>query len=186
MSDQLWWYVARSGGILALVLAGLAVIWGLLYSTKITQGRPAPKWLLDLHRFFGAASVAFTGIHVGALMLDGYVQFGWADVLIPFASAWNPAAVAWGIVAMYLLVAVQISSMLMRRIPRKWWKAIHLSSYGLFWAGLVHGISAGTDAANPIYVGVTALSVLAVLYLTIYRILDQRKLRRRRAPALLQ
>jgi sulfoxide reductase heme-binding subunit YedZ len=177
MSEQLWWYVARSGGIVALVLAGLSVAWGLLISTKIMGGRPKPKWLLDLHRFLGGATVVFAGIHVGALMLDSYVHFGWTDVLIPFASAWNPAAVAMGIVAMYLLIAVEVTSLFMRKIPRKWWKIVHLSSYGLFWAGLIHGLTAGTDASNPIYVATAAVSILAVLFLTIYRVLDQRKLR---------
>jgi predicted ferric reductase len=179
MSEQLWWYVARSGGIVALVLTGLSVIWGLLYSTKLLKGRPGPKWTLDLHRFLGGASVVFTGIHVAALMLDSYVHFGWTDVLIPFASDWKPGAVAWGIVTAYLLVAVQGTSLLMKRIPRKWWKGIHLSSYALFWTGLVHGITAGTDSAHPLYIGSSALAVIAVLGLTVYRILTQRKLKSR-------
>ncbi len=29
IAPEIWWYVARSGGIVALVLTGLAVIWGL-------------------------------------------------------------------------------------------------------------------------------------------------------------
>ena len=122
MTEQIWWYVARSGGIVALALSGLAVIWGLLLSSKILEGRPGPRWLLDLHRFLGGATVAFTFVHVAALMLDSYVSFSLVDVLVPLASAWNPVAVAWGIIAFWLLLAVQISSMLMSRIPRRWWK----------------------------------------------------------------
>ena len=49
MTEQFWWYVARSCGIVALVLAGASVIWGLLLSTKLLEGRPGPRWLLDLH-----------------------------------------------------------------------------------------------------------------------------------------
>jgi len=37
---------------------------------------------------------------------SGQVHFGPAQLLIPLASAWRPGAVAWGIVAFYLLVAV--------------------------------------------------------------------------------
>ena len=177
MSEQLWWYVARSGGIVALALTGMSVIWGLLYSTKLLQGGPTPKWTLDLHRFLGGAAVTFTAIHVAALVLDSYVHFGWAEILIPFASEWKPGAVAWGIVTTYLLLAVQITSMMMKRIPRRWWKLVHFSSYGLFWTGLVHGITAGTDAGNPLYVAGSALAVVTVLWMTVYRILTQRKLR---------
>ena len=177
MSEQVWWYVARSGGIVALALTGMSVIWGLLYSTKLLRGRPTPRWTLDLHRFLGGAAVTFTAIHVAALVLDSYVHFGWAEILIPLASEWKPGAVAWGVVTTYLLLAVQITSLLMKRIPRGWWKLVHFSSYGLFWTGLIHGITAGTDAANPLYVGASALAVVAVLWMTVYRILTQRRLR---------
>jgi DMSO/TMAO reductase YedYZ heme-binding membrane subunit len=184
MNEQLWWYVARSGGIVALTLTGLSVIWGLLYSAKLMQGgRPGPRWTLEVHRFLGAASVAFTGIHVLGLVMDSYVHFGWAEVLLPFASQWQPGAVAWGVVTMYLLAAVELTSLFMRRIPRRWWKGIHLSSYALFWTGLVHGVTAGTDAPNPLYIAGSAIAVVSVLGLTTYRILTQRKLRTRPVPS---
>jgi DMSO/TMAO reductase YedYZ heme-binding membrane subunit len=141
------------------------------------QGRPSPRWLLDLHRFLGGAAVLFTGIHVAALVADTTVAFGWADVLIPFASSWNPAAVALGVVAGYLLLAVQLSSVFMKRLPRRLWKWIHLSSYGLFWLGITHGALAGTDAGNPIYIVVTAITTLIVLFLTTYRSLMSRRSR---------
>ncbi|MGI9622866.1 MAG: ferric reductase-like transmembrane domain-containing protein [Acidimicrobiales bacterium] len=182
MTSEIWWYVARSGGIVALALTGLSVIWGLLYSTRVLQGRPTPKWTLDLHKFLGLSSVAFTGVHVAALMLDSYIQFSWLDILVPFVSAWNPLGVALGIVAAYLLLAVQISSAFMRKMPRPWWKRIHLTSYGLFWLGIVHGIVAGTDAGNPLYVLASSASIITVLFLTVYRVLTQRKLSRSDRP----
>lgn len=177
-TEELWWYVARSGGIVALLLTGMSVIWGLALSTKVMDGTPSPKWLLSMHKWLGGLSVTFTGIHVLALVLDSYVHFGITDILIPFASDWQPGAVAWGIVTTYLLLAVQVSSMLMKRIPRRWWKSIHMTSWLLFWTGLVHGITAGTDASHPIYIAVTATMTLLVLFLTIARSLTAKKRRR--------
>ena len=177
--EQLWWWVARSGGIVALVLTGLAVIWGLALSTKVMQGTPTPKWLLSLHRWLGGLSVTFTGVHIAALVLDSYVHFGVAEILVPFASEWQPGAVAWGVVSMYLLVAVQLTSVFMKRLPRTWWKRIHMTSWLLFWTGLVHGVTAGTDAAHPVYVGVTGLMTMLVIFLTSYRILASRRRPRR-------
>lgn len=177
MSPELWWYTARAGGIVALGLTAAAVVWGLLLSTRVLQGRPSPRWLLDLHRFMGGAAVLFTGIHVAALVADTTVSFRWTDVLIPFASSWSPGAVALGVLAAYLLLAVQLSSMLMKRLPRRLWKWIHLSSYGLFWLGITHGALAGTDAGNPIYIAVVAVTTLVVLFLTTYRTLAQRRAR---------
>lgn len=174
MPDQIWWYVARSGGIVALLLAGLSVIWGLLVSTRITRGKPSPKWLTSLHRYLGTLTLTFTAVHLAALVADSYVEFGWRDILIPLASQWKPAPVAFGVVTFYLLVAVQISSLMMKRIPRRWWRLVHLSSFGLLWAGLVHGATAGTDAANPIYALTTAVLTCVTLFLTLFRILAGR------------
>lgn len=178
-NEQLAWYIARSGGIVALLLSAAAVIWGLLLSTKVLEGTPSPKWLLSLHRYLGTLSVVFTGVHVAGLVADNFVHFSWAETLIPFASSWQPGAVAWGIIAMYLLVAVQVSSMLMHKMPRRWWKRIHLLSYLMFWTGLVHGVQAGTDANNGLYIGGTATLGVLVVFLTAFRILTAKKHRPR-------
>jgi DMSO/TMAO reductase YedYZ heme-binding membrane subunit len=72
----------------------------------------------------------------------------------------------------------------MHRIPRKWWKRIHLTSYVLFWTGALHGALAGTDAGNPIYVGSMVGLIVLVSGLTVHRVLTARKFRGVfRAPA---
>jgi len=176
-SGMLWWYVARAGGIVSLILAGLAVIWGLLLSSKFAGDRPTPAWLLSTHKFIGALTVTFTGIHVAGLVFDDFVHFGWKEVLIPFASTWQPGAVALGIVASYLLLAVQMSSLFMKRIPRRLWRAVHMSSYALFSLGLAHGVTAGTDVSNPLYVGATVFTTVTIMFLTIFRILTGHRVR---------
>ncbi len=168
MATELWWYVARSGGILAWGMLSAGVIWGLLLSTKALGRRPKPVWLLDLHRFLGACAVVFSVIHVIAILLDSYVHFGISEVLVPFATSWHPVAVAWGIVSLYLLAAVEITSLLRRRMSKRTWHLVHLSSFGLFLTATFHGLSAGTDAAGPVLrgamVGVTVL-VMGLLVL---------------------
>lgn len=180
MSEQLAWYVARASGIVALGISTLAVAWGLLFSTRLLQGRPSPKWLLDLHRFLGGLAVIFVAIHLGGLVADTYVTFGPADLLVPLASAWKPEAVAWGVVAMYLLVAVEGTSLVMKRMPRRWWYGIHLSSYAMFWLAIVHGARAGTDAGHIAYMAGSSAAVLLVVFLTAYRVIAVRKSRRGR------
>lgn len=176
--SELWWYTARAGGIVSLGLSAGSIIWGLLLTSRLLDGRPKPAWLLDLHRWLGGLTVVFTIVHVVALWMDSYIQFSVADLLIPFMSDWNPGAVAWGIVSMYLLVAVQISSLAMKRIPRKLWRWIHFCSYGMFTFGAVHGVQAGTDASGPLYVGTTIGTIALIVYLTIYRIITARSVRK--------
>ena len=97
MSSQVWWYAARSGGLLAWVLLAASVLWGLALTTRMAGRLTRPAWLLDLHRFLGGGALVFTGIHVVAILLDGYVHFGFAEVLVPLTGTWHPVAVAWGI-----------------------------------------------------------------------------------------
>ena len=72
-----------------------------------------------MHRFLGGAAVTFTGLHVAGLVADSYVHFGVADVLVPGASSWRPGAVAPGVVSLYLLAAVELTSLFMRRSRRR-------------------------------------------------------------------
>lgn len=146
-TSQMWWYSARAGGIVAWMLLSASVVWGLLLSTKLLGRRPRPAWLLDLHRFLGGLSVVFTAVHVGALVADSYVEFGPTEVLVPFASSWRPSAVAWGVIGLYLLVAVELTSLLRRRLPRRLWRATHLLSFPLFGLSTVHALTAGTDVS---------------------------------------
>jgi predicted ferric reductase len=175
MNEKLWWYVARSTGIVAWALVAAAVIWGLLLTTRLLGGQPAPKWLLDLHRFLGGLAVVFTTLHLVGLVADTYTDFGLADLLVPLASAWKPLPVALGVVAFYLLVAVEVSSLAMRRIPRRWWRWIHLSSFGSFWLATIHGVAAGTDSSNPWLWVSYVITAGAVIFLTLLRVLADRR-----------
>jgi DMSO/TMAO reductase YedYZ heme-binding membrane subunit len=144
--SQIPWYAARASGVVAWALILLTIVWGMLLATRVLGRRAAPAWLLSLHRYLGALAVVFVGVHVGAILLDTYTSFGPVDVLVPFASSWHPVAVAWGIVGMYLLAAIEITSLLRHKLSNKVWHAIHLTSYILFGVVTVHFVTAGTDA----------------------------------------
>jgi hypothetical protein len=169
MTSQLWWFTARASGIVAWVLVTASVLWGLALSTKTLGRRPRPSWLLDLHRFLGGCAVVFTGVHVAAIMADSYVHFGLVDVLVPLASSWHPLAVAWGIVGLYLLLAVEITSLLRSRLPKRVWRATHFLSFPLFAVATIHGLASGTDAATPLLRGSVVVGTAAVGLLTIIR-----------------
>lgn len=182
MTQQIWWYLTRSSAIVAWILLSATVIWGIVLSTDLFKRWRRPAWLLDLHRWLGGLMLVFVGIHIATLIADSYVEFSALDVLVPFSSDWKPVPVAIGIIAMWGLVAVQISSLLMKRLPRKVWRGIHLTSYVTFWLVSLHGTFAGTDASQPLYVATSAFAVLAVVAATTYRIVNGKKRSRRRTP----
>ncbi len=174
MRSQTWWYVARSGGIVAWALASLAVLGGLQLSTRLLR-RPAPAWMLDVHRFLGGLAVAFVGVHLLGLALDDFIGFGLGDFLVPFVSSYKPVAVALGIIAMYLLLAVEITSLFMRRLRRSTWHAVHLTSFVVFVTGTVHGLTAGTDRQNAVFQWACLLTAGVVLLMTLVRVWSPRR-----------
>ena len=93
MTTPLWWFVARSSGMVAWVMLTTSVIWGVVLSTKAFPSARRPAWLLDLHRWLGGLTIAFVVLHIGALLADSYTHFTLADVAVPFASSWKPGAV---------------------------------------------------------------------------------------------
>ena len=98
------------------------------------------------------------------------MHFGAAELLVPFASPWRTGAVALGVVAMWLLVAVEATSLAMKRIPRRYWRWIHLSSYVVFLLTSLHAAFAGTDSAHWLYQGTAVATIVAVVIATIYRL----------------
>lgn len=169
MSSQLFWYVARSGGLIAWALMTASVILGIAMGARLVKA-PTPAWQTDLHRFLGALSVVFVGVHVGGLVADSYVHFSWLEVLVPFASSWKTLAVANGVVAMYLLVAVEITSLLRRYLSRQLWKAVHFASYPLFALTTLHAVTAGTDTRSTVMAWALATMLIVVGALTIARL----------------
>ena len=183
MNEHLWWYVARSGGLVSWWLSSLAVLWGLSLSTRLIRGRGIPAWLLASHRHLGALTLVFTAVHVGGLVADDYVDFGIAEVLFPFASTWRPGAVAWGVVSLHLLVAIEITSLLMKRIRRRLWRAVHLASFAVFAMGSAHAFTAGTDRGN-VAVQWTGLIVGTLfVFLVVFRQLSVRSASSNNAPS---
>jgi sulfoxide reductase heme-binding subunit YedZ len=185
MTSQAWWYLARASGYVAWGLVTSSVIAGLLLTTRVTKGRPRPAWILDIHRFLAGTAVIFTALHIGGLVADTYVHFGPADIVVPLASHWRPAPVALGVISLYLLGAIELTSLLMRRLPRSVWHGVHLTSYLLFWLATFHLLTAGTDATNPISRLLVGFVGALITFLTFVRVLDrpsQRHAPRRGTP----
>lgn len=169
-NSHLAWWITRSTAIVAWALVTASIIWGLTLSSRLVRGRGTGPWLLDLHRWLGALSLVFTAAHVGTLLIDSYVGFGVADLLIPFRSPWRPHALAWGIVGFYLLVLIQVTSWTKRRIPKRLWHAVHLTSIPLFVTSCVHAALAGADRTNRLLQWLMLTAIILVVFTLVYRV----------------
>ena len=77
---------------------------------------------------------------------------------------------AWGIVAFYLLLAVEFTSLIKNRLPQKFWRGVHLASYPLYAMATIHLLTAGSDNQNPLLRWSVLATVGAVVFFTVYRI----------------
>jgi methionine sulfoxide reductase heme-binding subunit len=170
LSQPLWWYTIRASGLVAWALLLGAVAWGLVLSIRPIR-RPRPAWALDLHRFLGGLAFVFIALHLVGLLFDSFVGFSLTDLLVPMASHWRPGAVAFGVVAVYLAVAVEVTSLFMRRLPRRVWHSVHLLSLVALVLVTVHAFTAGADASSPVVVALGVLSSAVVASLGVVRVL---------------
>ena len=181
MNPHFWWYVSRGAGITSWLFGGTSVMTGLLLSSKATL-KPRPNWQLDLHRYQGALSLSMLALHLAALVADSYTHFGLKEIAVPWASTWKPLAVAWGVVALYLLLAVEITSLLRKRIPPRIWKSVHVSSLAAYLLSTAHFFQAGTDHRRAFaLVGIVALTGLNLALLS-FRLLAAPRARRLPPP----
>lgn len=168
-----FWLVSRAAGITAYVALTLATAWGLLLSTALADTLVARGRSVEVHRWLSSAVLALSAAHVLVLLGDRYVSFDVLDLVVPLLAPYRPEAVAAGIVALYLMVAVYGSFWLRGRIGMRGWRAVHLLSFPAFGLVTLHGLFAGTDSAAPWLRGLYLGAVLLVGVLTALRLLGR-------------
>jgi sulfoxide reductase heme-binding subunit YedZ len=168
------WIVIRGSGLVAYALLAASTIWGLLVSTKLLGRAVKAKPLTWFHESLGLGALIATGVHMVALTMDQYVDFGWADVLVPGVATWNSTAVALGVTGFYGLAIVTLSFYVKGVIGQKAWRTIHFLAFGTFLSTMIHGVTSGTDTANPYVTGMYVGSGVLVIALLAVRVLQQR------------
>lgn len=179
---QITWDVARSGGFVAYGLLTLAVALGLALSMRWQ----APWWprLInsELHNFVTLLGLVFTIIHVLAIWLDPFTAFGWTEVFIPFVSHYRPIWMAFGIVGLYLGLALAASVWLRPYLGYEWWRRLHALTLVAFALVTVHGLTTGSDTQTFWAVMVYSVSGLLVTALLWIRLLVPASPQQRRHP----
>ena len=161
--QSITWDIARAGGFTAYILLTLAVIVGLALSTQIQSPSRWPRLLnSELHNFLTLTSTIFLVVHVLATWVDPFTRFSWNEILIPLTSHYRPEWMAFGIVALYLGIAIGISTWLRPHIGYKLWRQLHVLTLGVFALATIHGIGTGSDTQTPWALGIYLVSSVLV------------------------
>jgi len=165
------WDTARAGGFASYLLLTAAVSVGLVLRNRWQTARWPRLITNELHGYLSLLALVFIAVHVVAVLVDPFTRFGFAEVFIPFASHYRPIWMGLGIVALYLKLAVWVSSRLRARIGFRTWRAIHTLAYGVYLAATVHGLGTGSDTRTAWAPAIYASSILLVGGLTARRLL---------------
>ena len=164
------WYATRATGLVALVLLTASMALGLLSAVRFQ--RPAwPRFVtLGLHRNLALLALGFTAVHVLTTVLDSFVSIPLQDAFIPFISSYRPIWVGLGAIALDLMLALIITSLLRTRMGLRSWRIVHWTAYLCWPVAVLHGLGTGTDTPVGWVLVLTASCVLAVTALTIWRL----------------
>lgn len=182
--QSITWDIARAGGFTAYILLTLAVLVGLALSTQIQSPSRWPRLLnSELHNFLTLLSSIFLVVHILATWIDPFTKFSWNEILIPLASHYRPEWMAFGIVALYLGIAIGISTWLRPHIGYKMWRKLHVLTLGVFALATIHGLGTGSDTQTPWAMGIYLASTVLVGLLLCRRLYLSKQRSKKATPA---
>jgi methionine sulfoxide reductase heme-binding subunit len=170
MNSTAFWYITRATGIVTLVLLTLTMVLGLT-TTARARARNWPGFAQqELHRRISMMAMVFLAIHVLTSILDTYVHIGWAAIVVPFTSPYSRFWVGIGTVALDLMAAVFVSSLLRSRLKPAVWRGIHWLAYGCWPLALAHTFGMGTDSGEGWVIALGAACIVSVLVALLWRL----------------
>lgn len=171
--------MVRGSGMAAYILLFLIVAGGLLLSVKLVPARRRAVFL-SYHRFITAATVILLLIHGAAFFISQYQYLSWADVLIPFWTQRHTWEIAAGIIAVYTMGVLFMTSLrsVMKTIGWGKWRITHYLAFPCYWIALYHSIALG-KSNNALFLNylypATASIIIALTVLRIWKTVERRK-----------
>lgn len=142
------WYTTRATGLVTLILFTLVVALGTLVANRVGGTVVGRFEINELHRSASMVAMVFLALHVTTTVIDSYAPTGWLSILVPLASRYKTLGVAVGAVAVDLVLAVWVSSLLKVRVRYESWRFLHWFSWLAFASALAHALLTGTDARS--------------------------------------
>ncbi len=163
MSTDALWYLARGSGVVSLILFTVVVALGIGTRSGRAFAGMNRLAVASVHRSAALLALVFLAVHVSTLVLDPYAQLDLVDLVLPFGAGYRPFWVGLGTLALDLVLAVVITSLLRERIGLRAWRAVHWLAYAMWPIALLHGIGSGTDRGAVWMLAIDAVCVLAVI-----------------------
>jgi hypothetical protein len=167
MDDPTLWYVTRGAAATAYLLLTAVTAFGIILSFRGLEGLMRGWRVYDLHQVLTLLLLGFIALHLVTLYLDPFEPFSLLKLVWPLAETYRPLGTALGVLTLYLLVLVALSSWARRLLSTRLWYLLHLTSYVAFILVTIHGLLTGADTQTPWMLGLYAGSSGLVALLTL-------------------
>src|SRR5580692_12344989 len=85
-----YWYFGRATGFVALLLLTAIIVLGVLGPLRVSTDAWPRFAIRTVHRDLSLLALFVIVIHVGVLLLDGYVSIPVSAAVLPFGSGYEP------------------------------------------------------------------------------------------------
>ncbi|HEX4356609.1 MAG TPA: ferric reductase-like transmembrane domain-containing protein [Pseudonocardia sp.] len=166
--DLALWFASRATGLVALPLLTVSLVLGIVGAGRGVSERWPRFTVAALHRNIALTSVLFLAVHIATAIIDPYAGIGWLDAVLPFRSVYRPFWLGLGSVALDLMLAVLVTSLLRPRINLRLWRAVHWAGYACWPIAMTHGLGIGGKDSGLAWVLSLNVSCAAVVLVAVY------------------
>jgi methionine sulfoxide reductase heme-binding subunit len=139
------WYTMRSMGIVAYLLLYFSVFFGLIIRLPFLSKHFIQPRTYQFHCWISFQATVFAFFHGFLLLFDLQRPWFLAEIFLPFASQFKPAITALGIIGLYLMTIITMTSYLKSKISQNTWRTVHYFNAFLYIGVSVHMYLLGTD-----------------------------------------
>jgi predicted ferric reductase len=166
--DHTYWFLNRASGLLAYLLLFVSVVMGLTMTGGVLERVLRRYRVYDLHRFVSLLTLGVCVFHALIVLPDEYIRFSLAELLVPFASPYEPVYMALGVFAFYLTGLIVGAFYVRRIVSYRAWRLLHYLTFAAFGLALAHGVGAGTDTEGDwvryLYAGTGLIAFNMLVY----------------------
>jgi sulfoxide reductase heme-binding subunit YedZ len=166
-SSTLFWLTSRAAGTTAMVLASVAVGFGLVMGGKLAKGGGSDR--RSIHEVLSLSTMVAIAVHGLALVGDTWLHPSILDVTVPFVGSYRTLTTSIGIIAGWGMVILGLSFYARKRIGIARWKVIHRFTALAWLMGLLHTFTEGSDAGKLWFTALIALTAGPTLGLLVVR-----------------
>ena len=168
-TDKHFWYLSRASGVIAYTLFWLAVVFGLLLSTRLGKHFNAAR-VFALHQYLSLIAVGFAAFHAGILLADNFLNLNLWQILLPFGFQTERVGVALGQLGFWLLFICAFSFYIKKYIGQSAWRWLHFLTFMAYMFISIHVFIVGSDSrALPLLVFYAGSQTIVFLLMT-YRL----------------